>query len=686
MRTLLAALCSVAVLSAAPAFTIEQVLGSPYPEGLVASPRKDAIAWVQMAKGVRNVWVARAPGYSASQATAFAADDGQEITELVWNAAGTAVYFTRGGGPNGRGEIPNPLSIPGGVKEEVWVLPLPGGPARKLADGHSPTPSPDGSNVAFVQGGQIWSVAQQADAKPAQLIHARGSASQLAWSPDSRKLAFTSTRAGHGFIGVYSVADKALTYLDASVDRDQSPAWSPDGTKLAFLRLPSGRYVDSWGPKRTGEPWSIRIADPITGKGREVWRANAGMGSVFWSMVAENQVLWTADGRIVFPWEGDGWLHLYSVAEAGGTPVALTPGSFEVEHVALAADGKSVVFSSNQADTDRRHLWTVPVSGGTARRLTPGSGLEWSPTPLADGKIALLHSDSRSPARAAILENSTIRDLAPATMPRDFPSAALVEPQAVEFPAADGLPLHGQVFLPPAGTGTRHPAVVFFHGGSRRQMYLGWHNMFYYHQAYGFNQYLASKGYVVLSVNYRSGIGYGEAFREALHYGATGGSEYADVQGSALYLRTRPDVDPARIGAWGGSYGGYLTALGLARSSDLYKVGVDLHGVHDWNLEIRNYAPDYDPQKRLEFFQTAFTSSPMAYVSTWKSPVLLIHGDDDRNVEFSNTILLAEALRKQGVYFEQLIFPDEIHDFLVHADWLKAYNAADEFLGRFLKP
>ena len=191
---------------------------------------------------------------------------------------------------------------------------------------------------------------------------------------------------------------------------------------------------------------------------------------------------------------------------------------------------------------------------------------------------------------------------------------------------------------------------------------------------------------MVLSVNYRSGTGYGEAFREALNYGATGGSEYADVQGAALYLRSRADVDPARIGAWGGSYGGYLTALGLARSSDLYAVGVDLHGVHDWNLEIRNYAPDYEPEKRLAFAKTAFESSPMAYMSTWKSPVLLIHGDDDRNVEFSNTIMLAEALRKQGVHFEQLIFPDEIHDFLVHADWLKAYSAADEFLGRYLKP
>ena len=218
-------------------------------------------------------------------------------------------------------------------------------------------------------------------------------------------------------------------------------------------------------------------------------------------------------------------------------------------------------------------------------------------------------------------------------------------------------------------------------------MMLGWHYMFYYHQAYGFNQYLAGKGYVVLSVNYRSGVGYGEQFREALNYGATGGSEYSDVIGAGLYMKNRADVDGSRIGLWGGSYGGYLTALGLARASDIFAVGVDLHGVHEWNLEINNsLAPAYKPEERVEVARIAHESSPMAYVNTWKSPVLLIHGDDDRNVPFSESVQLAEALRRQGVYFEQLIFPDEIHDFLLHKDWMAAYTAADEFLGRYLKP
>ncbi|MGH9664575.1 MAG: alpha/beta hydrolase family protein, partial [Bryobacteraceae bacterium] len=289
------------------------------------------------------------------------------------------------------------------------------------------------------------------------------------------------------------------------------------------------------------------------------------------------------------------------------------------------------------------------------------------------------------PARAAIKAgNAAPRDLAPDSVPSDFPVNDLVVPQPVILSASDGLRIHAQIFLPPKEGSGRHPALIFFHGGSRRQMLLGWHYMDYYNNAYGMNQYLASLGYVVLSVNYRSGIGYGMEFREAPHYGATGASEFNDVMGAGLYLRGRSDVDPKRIGLWGGSYGGYLTALGLARASDLFAAGVDFHGVHDWNDVIRNFVPAYNPAKQQEAARIAFESSPLASVETWKSPVLLIHGDDDRNVPFNQTVQMAEALRKQHVEFEELIFPDEIHGFLTHRRWLQAYHAASDFFNRKL--
>jgi len=242
--------------------------------------------------------------------------------------------------------------------------------------------------------------------------------------------------------------------------------------------------------------------------------------------------------------------------------------------------------------------------------------------------------------------------------------------------------IHGQLFLPPsANDGKRHPALIFFHGGSRREMLLGYHYMDYYSNAYAMNQYLASLGYIVLSVNYRSGIGYGLNFREAINYGATGASEYNDVQGAGLYLRNRADVDPARIGVWGGSYGGYLTALALARASDMFAAGVDFHGVHDWSTRVGGGA-NTTAAADAERARIAFESSPLASIKTWKSPVLLMQGDDDRNVDFAQTVRMAAALRTQGVEFEEHVFPDEIHGFLMHKSWVTAYSLTADFFGR----
>ena len=511
----------------------------------------------------------------------------------------------------------------------------------------------------------------------------------MRWSPEGARLAFVSRRGDHSLIGAYDFASKTLQYLDPGVDRDLAPVWSPDGKQIAFIRIPASKEASEFGPKRAGQPWSIRVADIATGVGHQVWIAQEGKGSVFRGIVGDSEVYWASDGRLVFPWEKDGWTHLYSVPASGGKAELLTPGEYEVEHVALSPERKEILFSSNQGDIDRRHIWRVGESGGSPpTSVTMGKGIEWSPVVTCDGNaIALLRSDARRPARPALLADSgELRDLAPEAVPPDFPSEQLTEPQQVIFPSGDGMPIHGQLFVPKnASDGARHPAVVFFHGGSRRQMLLGWHDKSYYHNAYAMNEYLASRGYVVLSVNYRSGIGYGMEFREALNYGATGASEFNDVLGAGVYLRNRADVDPKRIGLWGGSYGGYLTALGLARASDLFAAGVDLHGVHDWNLEITNFAPAYDPTKNQDASRLAYESSPIASVKTWRSPVLLIHGDDDRNVPFSETVLLVEALRKQGVEFQTLVFPDEIHGFLTYTRWLEAYHAAADFLDRKLQ-
>ena len=686
-------------------FTIEQALSAPFTSELRAAPSEGRLAWQANIGGRHNLWVAEPAGggkYTSRQVTHYTEDDGQELSAPEFTPDAEWIVYDRGGSAQGETHpVPNPAWFPKGAQQQIFVVSAKGGEPRLLSDGHSPAVSPDGKTVAFLLKGQVWTVRlDDTKAKSEQLLQTRGSAQHLRWSPDGTKLAFVSDREDHSFIAVYTFASKSLTYLDPSVDLDSEPTWSPDSKQIAFLRIPGDKDALLFVPHRTALPWSIRIADASTGEGHRVFEARPGDGSAFRATDSEDQLHWTAGDRIIFPWEREGFLRLYSISRSNGNsvdPVSDSKNDFsEVEHVSLSVNRETLVFDSNEDDIDRRHIWRVGFSSSgaissPAIRLTGAEGIETQPIVASDGTIAVLRSDAQIPIRAAVFQDGKLTDLAPQAIPADFPADRFVTPQQVLFSPADGsvngLEIHGQLFLPPdLKPGERRSAVIFFHGGSQRQMLLGWHYMEYYSNAYAMNQYLASKGFIVLSVNYRSGIGYGLDFREAPNYGADGASEFNDVMGAGLYLRNRKDVKPFAIGCWGGSYGGYLTALALARASGLFKAGVDMHGVHDWNLEMPTFVPGYDPREHAEIARRAFESSPMSSVSTWRSPVLLIHGDDDRNVPFAETVQLVEALRRQHVDFEEIVFPDEIHDFLLRRDWVRAYSAGADFLGRKLQP
>ncbi|SFF05766.1 Dipeptidyl aminopeptidase/acylaminoacyl peptidase [Chitinophaga sp. CF118] len=686
----------IAVLATLAAFhtsygqvTIENLLSVPFPTELKSSPDGKHISWVFNDKGARNVFIADAPAFTPRQVTHHSTDDGLDITNLSFTADGGRVLFTEGNPANGSGEAANPALLQEKTGQSIWVVNTDGSGLRKIAAGDNALGSPDNKVVVFVSKGKVWKASLTDTVKATQLFEARGNISDLRWSPDGKQLAFISNRGDHAFLGIFDITHTSVQYPDPSVDIDMQPVWSPDGKWLAYIRVPNRKDLLPFTERRKGLPWSIRLLNTENAQAKELWKASEGVGSILYTAVPDtyNLLLWTADNQLVFPWEKDGWQHLYAKdIFSGAAARLLTPGEGEVENMVLSMDGKSVVYNTNINDSHRRHIWKVAVSNGKPVQLSKGSGIEWSPVNTEAG-IAVIQSSATTPGWPVLLKKDSVTEkIAASLFPSVFPKESLVVPQLISFPAKDGMQIYGQLFLPPGyQKGGKYPALLFMHGGSRRQMILGFHYMGYYSNDYAMNQYYASKGYIVLAVNYRSGIGYGMEFREALHYGANGCSEYNDVIGAGLYLRSRADVNARRIGLWGGSYGGYLTAMGLSRNSDVFACGVDIHGVHNWNEEMKNWIADYDPSARAAFATTALASSPVHFVDGWKSPVLFIHGDDDRNVPFSETVNMVEKIRERKVYYEELIIPDEIHDFLLHKTWIKGYHASADFFEKMMK-
>jgi len=421
----------------------------------------------------------------------------------------------------------------------------------------------------------------------------------------------------------------------------------------------------------------LEHADGGCGPAREVWH-NQANDRVFTGIT---RMLWGGD-YIVFPLSpaNDEFDRYYSISltQPSPTPVMLTTTNGLIEDATsatLSADGKTLYYCTNANDIERRHIWAVPVAGGAEpKQISTDDGIETSPQPLASGKqVAVLYFNAAQPASVGLVPASAgaTRVIFP-TLPKDFPIAAHVKPEIVLTKAADGLEIHNQLFLPKdLKPGERRPAMVFVHGGPPRQMLPGYHYMQFYHWAYAINQWLADQGYVVLSINYRLGIGYGRAFRNAQNTNARGNAEYQDVVAGGKYLQGRPDVDPSRVGIWGLSYGGLLTSQALARNSDMFIAGADLAGVHLYG-------------NSLDSTNLSYQSSAISAIDGWKSPVFLVHGDDDRNVAFSQTVGLVQLLRARNIYYELTVIPDDLHESMLHSRWIDTWNRMGDFLKRFV--
>lgn len=674
----------------------------PFPTELCTAAKGAKIAWALDEQGKRNVYVAEGPDFKPRKLTQFSKDDGQEITSLSISDDGEWVVFVRGGDHGGNWETGLPVNPTFDTKPfnvKIASVPFKGGDVKYLSEGEDPTISPNGKVVAFIKGGQVWIAPVDSANVAKNLFTTRGTVESLAWNTEGSALLFVSNRGDHSIIGIYSNATTPIQWIAPSFSFDGSPHWSLDNKKIVFTRRPgAGGEPDSM-LVRKHRPWSIYTADLSTNKATLLWKAPKTLRGSVPTTHGGTNLHWAANDRIVFLSYHDGWPHLYSMPAMGGTPILLTSGNFMCEHIQLSSDKKYLTFSANtgadKLDIERRHAVKVSVDKGDMQVLTQGNGLEWTPFLTDNGQTAAFISATaqQSPLPAIMkLEGANkgkIQLLGADLVPTDFPKNKLVTPKQVIFKAIDGVTVHADLFMPEGGA-AKKPAIVYVHGGPPRQMLLGWHYSDYYSNAYASNQYLASLGFVVLSVNYRLGIGYGYEFHQPAKGGISGASEYQDIKAAGLWLKKQSFVDTTKIGIYGGSYGGYLTAMALARDSKIFAAGVDIHGVHDWGASSgimsaftnkTEKAPDYD-----NAIKTAWLSSPVSSIKTWKSPVLIIHADDDRNVRFNQSTDLINRLEKQGVPYETMMIVDDTHHWMNWDNSVKVYGAvADFFVRKFKK-
>lgn len=635
----------------------------------IVAAKTPTFAWLVRQGDQSIVMMAQAPAFVPQRLFVQPDVDGQPITDIAISPDGRRIAFQTGtslGGDEGY----NPASLIEPPKATLWLIDARAGAKPvKVGIGVGARFSPDGKQLVWRRGRDLWAFdVANAAAQPAMLVAGGARFGSPIWSKDGKSLIFAQDRGAWSYLGRYTLGSDRVQWLVTGADRLSTPRLSPDGSTVAYLRWPGREHTVSYDLLES-EPFAVETVDIATGEVRTLWQSSGRAGSQA-SDDPEGHLRWADDRNIVFRSEQDGWARLYAVARNGGQARALTPSNCEVAESELTAPDTLFVIH-NCRNIDTRQLSHITVSSGREQPVESKDVVMGGAAAVGDGRyVAFAGSNADDPALLRVLDLSTTR-LARAEQPRDYGYGyrfTAPPPQQVRFKASDGGTVPGQLFLPT--TRGPHPAIVYVHGGPPRQMFPAFHFSHYYASDYATNRRLADLGYTVLAVNYRSGVGYGRAFREAEGRAWRAASEYADVLGAGRWLAARDDVDRKRIGIWGGSYGGLLTGQALARNSDVFAAGVAVHGVFDWSWP--SPTPGHlNPTRTFGVPEaerpTALAASPLGAIDKWKSPVLLFSGDQDMNVDVLETIDLTQKLRARGVPVRTVLLPGEAHDLIRHS-------------------
>ena len=669
--------------------TIDQLMKIKHPSNPLWSPDNRYVAFVWDQGGVANLYLADVSRGTA-QCTQLTSFKYGQVSNTFWSPGAKTIYFTYEGA--------------------LWQADLATHSARAAWNMNEKASnfvlSPDGDHMAFVRGtdqlgSELW-LRSLASGKEAKLVHSDGGISGVVWSPDGNRIAFTGgSKAIHhdqtpSYSGekiIYRITERKPGKLFVISSRGGSSVEVAASGGYESVRWCGSQYIVFDRQSSDFKTRAVYLADALTGRARVT---HQDVDEKFWSIPYDSgdAAQPSPDGKwIAFVSDRDGWDHIYVMPAQGGEPVQLTKGEFEAWRPEWSHDSKRIAFDANSRDNPGdRQVFVATINNAPAhasiQTLTSGKGTNIAPNWSPDDKSILYqHTDAHNSADLFVVNISSgeqTRRLSD-SMPPEMDRSAFVEPKFVRYPGADGQQVPGWLFTPKdMDTSQKHPAIVWIHGDGINQNYDGWHVQRNYAVYYSFHQYLLQQGYVVFAPDYRGSIGYGRAWRQGV-YMDVGGKDAKDAWMAANYLKPLNYVDPDRIGVWGLSYGGFFTLIAMTDQPLLFRAGVDVAGVVDYNMYYEDpYHGGWTvsrigtPAQHPDVYERA---SPISHINQLQRPLLVLHGTADINVPYLESVRLIDESLKQGKgkLIDFMMYPGEFHYFDREHVLSDAWRRVDDF-------
>lgn len=412
----------------------------------------------------------------------------------------------------------------------------------------------------------------------------------------------------------------------------------------------------------------------------EAWLAGPGIGYTYYGY---EELGWLPDNKhIYFQSEASGYSHLYLLNVENSRKKELTSGDYEVFDPSLSNDKKHWYFTSSKVHAGERHFYKMPVMGGKMEKLTSMTGKNEVKLSPNEEYMAITYSYMNKPEELYLKktnENSEPQQLT-SGQSEEFSAYNWREPELIKFEASDGAMVPARLYVPEEAT-KNNAAVVFVHGAGYLQNAHKWWSSYF--REYMFHNLLTDLGYTVIDIDYRGSAGYGRDWRTGI-YRHMGGKDLSDQVDGVKYLLENQNIDPEKVGIYGGSYGGFITLMAMFNEADTFKAGAALRSVTDWAHYNHGYTSNIlnEPSKDPIAYRQ---SSPIYFAEGLEGDLLIAHGMVDVNVHFQDVVRLSQRLIELGKEdWEMAVYPVEGHGFVEPSSWTDEYRRILELFNESL--